>query len=497
MSDLIDFTQLFSETLARVRARFDADANAGLDDTDPAFIDTREGSFYWDVTQPPAMECARLWDAMTETAAAAFPSTAWGDYLDEHGQTFNLTRYPAYAAQGYLTFVTDGIEVLIAIGTTASSVASQTGQAITFQTIESGQTCAPLEWPDGVVVTPYDSGGSLAAGSRFYHVTALNQFGETKGSPDQNVPAVTASNVGRNDIEWQPVDGASSYQVYVTQDEHALGLRIGSTVATTFVDDGTIIPGGQEPQINTTSGIILQAQASQTGSAGNVAEGAVTVLNTLIDDVISVNNADRFAGGAEAESDDDFRTRILGEYMGTSGGGNVFDYKRWVTGQGIARVAVTPVWDGPGTVLVVIMQADGSPVLQSQINTIQRFLDPVPGMGQGQAPVGATVTVTTTTVVDIDIDAEVIPKAGYSLDGTGNTIAYRQSILSALNTYLTSLDPGDTVVYDHVIACFFVTGVFNLSNVVVNGQISDIVLASGTLPEVARLGNTDGITEPS
>jgi len=493
MTDLADFTELFSETLARVRARLDADANAGLTDDEPAWIDTREGTFYWDVTQPPALEMARLWDAMTETAAAAFPSTAWGDYLDEHGQTFNLTRDPAVAAQGTLVFVATDV-VLIAAGTQASSVASQTAVVITFQTLESGTTCDLLLTPSNVAVTGTPTGGTLPAATRYYHVTALNEFGETLGSADKAV--TTASNTGRNAITWDPVEGATSYQVYVTQTEASLGQLVGSTVATTFIDDGTINPSNQEPSLNTTSGINLAAGAVATGTAGNVSPGAVTSLDTVITQVYSVNNPAAFQGGQEEESDDDFRVRILGEYVGTSGGGNQADYRRWVAGQGIERVTVVPVWDGPGTVLVVLMQQDGSPVLSSEVDTIQAYLDPTPGEGEGQAPIGATVTVTTSTLLPIDITCEVIPQAGYSLDGAGSTIATRTAILTSIANYLATLGPGDKVVFEHIQACFFVPGVLDISATVVNGITSgEIPLESGTQNQVARVG-TVNFTEP-
>lgn len=494
VTDVTDFTQLFSETLARVRARLDADANAGLTEDDPAFIDTREGSFYWDVTQPPAMECARLWDAMTETAAAAFPSTAWGDYLDQHGLTFNLVRIPAESAVGTLMFVARE-PTLIAAGTQVSSVASQTGDVISFQTTESGTTCDALLIPANVQIVAEQSGGTLIAATRYYHVTALNEFGETTGSSD--TAAVTTSDAGRNTITWDAVDGAASYQVYVATTENTLGDRVGSTAATTFIDDGSLTPSGQQPQINLTSGVVLAAAAVTPGTEGSVAAGAISSLDTVLPSVYSVNNPDRFQGGAEAESDDDFRVRIMGEYLGSAGGGNVADYKRWATGEGVERVSVIPVWDGPGTVLVIVMQRDGSPVLQSIIDRVQQYLDPDPGLGNGQAPIGATVTVGTSTLVDIDIVAEVIPQDGYSLDGAQNTIAYRNTILTALQTYLRSLEPGDTVVYEHIQACFFVPGVHNIQGVTVNGTVDpEYPLAGGATPEVARLG-TVTLTEPS
>ena len=485
MTDVVDLTEVFSETLARVRARMDADANAGLDPTDPAFIDTREGTFYWDLTQPSAMECARLWDAMTETVAAAFPSTAWGDYLDEHGQTFALTRDPAYSATGQLTFITDK-PTLVAAGTQASTLQTATGDANTFQTTESGTTGALLPVPTGVTVTPAATGGFLSAGTRYYHVTALNQFGETTGTSD--IAGVTTGTTSKNTIAWTAVAGATSYAVYVSTATGSLGNLVKTTTSTSVVDDGTVTPSTAEPSVNTTSGITVDADALVAGSAGNVAAGAISSLDSVLPDVISVTNLTAMSGGAEEESDDDFRIRIIGEYVGTSGGGNVTDYNRWSASQGISRVTVVPVWNGPGTVLVIAMQPNGSPVAASVVTALQQYLDPVPGLGQGQAPIGATVSVVTSTVLTVNIVAGVDGENGYTLDGTGNTIATRQAILTALQAYLQGLEPGDTLVYQHLQAAFFVTGIHKITGLTVNGGTADITLASGTTPQVPVLG---------
>ena len=486
MSDVTDLAEVFSETLATVRARMDQDANSAVTTDDPDWVDTREGSFYWDMTQPPAMEIARLWDAMTETVAAAFPSTAWGDYLDEHGQTFGLTRNPAVASTGQLTFIA-GAPTVIAVGTQASAIAPLTGDVQSYQTTESGTTTTPLPWPTNVTVTPSATGGHLSAGTRYYHVTALNDFGETLGSPDTS--GITTGSTGENTITWVAVAGADSYNVYVTQAANSQGQLLGNVTGPSYTDDGTVTPAADtiEPTTATTSGVTLAAQALVAGSAGDVAQNAVTSLDTVLPTVISVFNPIPMTGGQEPESDADFRDRILGEYQGTSGGGNVVDYRRWAASQGVGRATVIPVWDGAGTVLVVAMNADGTPVASSAVTNLQQFLDPNPGLGQGQAPVGATVTVVTSTILAVDIVADVDGEDGYTLDGTGNTIATRQAITSALVTYLQSLEPGDVIVYEHVQACFFVTGVHQVLNLQVNGGTTDIVLAAGASPQVAQL----------
>src|SRR4051812_26393531 len=103
---LLNFLPVVAEDADSVRGRYDADANAGLDPADPAFVDTTEGGFYWDLTQGSVLENVRLWDFLgTEMVAAMFPGTAWGDYLDLHGETINLPRLDEVEATAQVLFV--------------------------------------------------------------------------------------------------------------------------------------------------------------------------------------------------------------------------------------------------------------------------------------------------------------------------------------------------------------------------------------------------------
>ncbi|HMF58811.1 MAG TPA: hypothetical protein VK595_00485, partial [Vicinamibacterales bacterium] len=73
MPALAEFQPLFTESIDTIRARIDANVNAGLDPTDVRFQDTIPGSFFWDHTQTFAMEAEFLWDfASTELVASFF-----------------------------------------------------------------------------------------------------------------------------------------------------------------------------------------------------------------------------------------------------------------------------------------------------------------------------------------------------------------------------------------------------------------------------------------
>ena len=106
-------------------------------------------------------------------------------------------------------------------------------------------------------------------------------------------------------------------------------------------EPGTAIPSGTEVLcgsmvFKTTSAAWISAEGfcevgarCQTeGTVGNVAANSITVLRVAIDGVKSVTNTAPFGGGAQAESDDSFRNRILEKIRRpiTSGNRNHFIY---------------------------------------------------------------------------------------------------------------------------------------------------------------------------
>jgi uncharacterized phage protein gp47/JayE len=377
---------LRDESILDVRARFDADANAGIDPSDPAFKDLTVGGFYYDVTQPAVMECARLWDFFsTEVPAVAFPAYAFGEYLDEHGITVNVPRKDGVKATGEVTFT----------GTNGTQIPSGTTVAV------------PQDDPDA----------------------------------DPIIFETTASD----------------------------------TIGNQATPNGTIT---------------IPVQAVETGPAGNVPTGAVTELLTGIEGVESVTNASAITGGADVESDELYRERILLEYANPHGAGTIADYERWALGfPPVGYVTVVPLWNGPGTVQVVVTDQENNPVSNTVKDGLQAALDPVPGEGRGLAPIGATVTVDTPVLFNVDVQVELVLDEGYSIDGAAGTTDVSATIEDAIRDYIDTLPPGSDVIRNKVIeAIMLVPGVLDLQNLLMNGSAGNLSVASLQVPQ------TDDVT---
>jgi uncharacterized phage protein gp47/JayE len=378
VADITDRIPLLAVTVEEVRARVDADANAGLAPDDERFLDTTEGGFYWDLTQPAVLEIARLWDfAASEVPAAIYVASSWGENLDDHGETINVPRKDESFATGEVTFLgEDG--TIISVGTS----------------IGTAQT-DPEEEPPSFVTT--------AAGT---------------------------------------------------------------------------ISGGT---------LTLTVKAAEAGVASNVAPGAASFPLTPIEGLTSVSNAEGITGGSDVETDESYRARLLIELGAAQGAGNVADYKRWALSYpGVGFVKVVPLWEGAGTVLVVITDDENNPVSNPIKEGLQAELDPVPGEGLGKAPVGAEVTVATPSAVTVPVSAEVDLLPGYTLDGAGGTTAVRAALEKSIAEYVDRLSPGDDVLINKTESRFFlVEGLEDVHNVKLEGVAANKAI---TDEQVAQIG---------
>lgn len=456
MPHLLDFLPLRQETLATIRARLDADANAGLDPEDEAFIDTTPGGWYHDITQAVAQELLRFWDmASLDVPAVVFVDFAWGIYLDYHGEDVGLPRKAAAKATGEVTF--SGTDALIGENTEVSTI--------------------------------------------------------------------------QVDVDEEPVSFKTT-------------------------EGGTITGTGS---------ITLPVVAMEDGTSGNVAAGAIALLLSPVEGIATIENEDAITGGADVEADDFYRERLKIEKSVAQGAGSVADYRRWaLLNASVGFVRVVPLWNGPGTVRVVITDPNNDPVSSTVEDEVQASLDPYTaettttetpltlpdgtigvvstvgfadsgrividgdqlveytgvtsttftgctggtgshaagtqvvqhGEGKGLAPVGAMVTVDTPAALTVDIDAVLQLRDNYSIDGTDGRIPVQADLEAALAEYVNNLPPGGedppgaespagsgAVLLNKARAAFFqVEGVYDVDSLELNGAATDLAVGALQVP---------------
>lgn len=110
-----------------------------------------------------------------------------------------------------------------------------------------------LSTPSNSAFATATTGGSLADGTYYYRVSAINALGETLASTEtsQVVPAGTVTNTVT--VNWGAVSNATGYKVYGrTTGAELLIAAVGAV--TTYVDTGSVTPAGALPVANTTGG---------------------------------------------------------------------------------------------------------------------------------------------------------------------------------------------------------------------------------------------------
>ncbi len=110
--------------------------------------------------------------------------------------------------------------------------------------------------------------------------------------------------------------------------------------------------------------------------------------------------------GQDAETDEAYRSRVIERLRQKAFGGNVADYKRFVGEiDGVGDLKVFPAWQGGGTVLISVVDAEYNPITPDFARVIKNAVDPEDdtGNGVGIAPIGHRVTVTTPERYPVDI----------------------------------------------------------------------------------------------
>jgi hypothetical protein len=111
-----------------------------------------------------------------------------------------------------------------------------------------------LGTPKQPTVTTATTGGSLAANTYYYVVTALNTAGQTLASAETSI--VTTGSTSANTITWSPgVVGAATYRVWRGTASGAENVYY-TTTNTTYVDTGAAGTSGTLPTSNTATGVL-------------------------------------------------------------------------------------------------------------------------------------------------------------------------------------------------------------------------------------------------
>jgi uncharacterized phage protein gp47/JayE len=482
MADILDFQSPYDEDVNSIRARVEAAA-------DPD-IDKRPGEIFYDITTPIIFEIQRLWDSVNYYSSISFLPWSFGTYLDYKGAyEIGVNRQAAQQATGEVTFIGERDTVIPAGTVTSTSPRVVTDPVYLFETTDDDQIgmLAPIAAPTAVA----GLAGAISA-TVSYRVTFVGRGGETDPSPATTDITVSSKKVELSDLPIGPY-GTTARKIYrrdtASGDYRLLATLTNNTVTVYSDNEGSTLATAVAPTDNSTDRVSISTRSQESGEDYNVGIYAIDQLVDAIPGVESVTNESAFTDGADRESDDDYRIRLVNTVLSPAGQGNKADYIRWATEfDGVADAIVLSQWNGANTVKVVLVGVDNSPVSAGIVAEVQAALDPdIDGAGGALAPIGAVVTVQSVAQVNVALSATITHETGYTLDGTDGTAATRAAIIAAVTTYLRTLKPGSSVVWAEVLASIVtVVGVADVSSLTLNGSAVNVTTTS---TQIAALGS--------
>lgn len=284
---------------------------------------------------------------------------------------------------------------------------------------------------------------------------------------------------GEHGVERRPAERATGKVTFAGA--NGVVVPTGTRVATA-ADAVTSTPSVEfETIASVTIGGLGLVEASvravEAGVLGNVAAGAIAVLVEQVPGVTGIANAAAIGGGDETESDASLLERYLLKVRNPGTSGNRADYLQWALGtDGVGGAQVQPLWNGPGTVKVYVLNQDKRAASAAIVAAVQEAIAPgAAGTGAGKAPIGANVVVTAPTELPIVISVKLTLRVGW-------TLAQAVSGIQAIMTdYLKSLAFADAVVrYSKVNSLLLdVPAIEDLSNLTMNGGTSNVTVGIG------------------
>ncbi len=218
--------------------------------------------------------------------------------------------------------------------------------------------------------------------------------------------------------------------------------------------------------------------------------------NSYIGQILPVTSNDRLswaeiteivAPARDEETDDHLRDRLLKADDWVAYGGNVADYLSMLSKiNEVGAGQVYPVWAGPGTVKLVILNNNLMPASADLVKKVKNLIDPEDreALGYGLAPIDHQVTVVAPSILTVDVASTV------TIDSKQNADSVKAKIKEAIENYFellrqswNTVDPktgrgySQTVYRSKILSQIMsVEGVINASVPVLNGTDGDITL---------------------
>ena len=239
-------------------------------------------------------------------------------------------------------------------------------------------------------------------------------------------------------------------------------------------NDGKNFITVETKKIESTGTVDIKAQSQDVGVSCNVDAETIIKIPMSIYGVSAVTNKNSAYDGFDEETDEELLERLLFKVRQPATSGNKNHYIIWATNvEGVGGVKVLPLWNGNGTVKVIITNAENEIATEDLIAKVQNYIDE-------QRPIGATVTVVSPKPLNIDIGLKVTK-------GSGNPNEIKNVVNDFFKTTAFEREYVSYAQVGKVILEKTATGVQDYSDLTLNNKAENIALTDEQLPTVGQV----------
>ena len=233
-------------------------------------------------------------------------------------------------------------------------------------------------------------------------------------------------------------------------------------------------------------------ECETAGACGNQYLGNLVPVETMMG-LAEATLTELRTDGEDEEADEELRKRYFASFEADAFGGNVADYRRMINSlQNVGGVKVYPVWQGGGTVKVVIIDQGWRSPGETELADLQAQIDPEKrGEGYGIAPIGHRVTAEGVAEVSCSITLGMTLAEG----------AVQQTVVEEMRkrfeVYLEELrknwaDSSYLTVRISYLESYALEteGVVDVSDCRINGGSSNLILGENEVPVLGEIGVT-------
>ena len=228
--------------------------------------------------------------------------------------------------------------------------------------------------------------------------------------------------------------------------------------------------------------VTVPAKATTAGIIGNTAAHTIVVNTSSFDDITGITNNEPFKDGIEEEDDESLYERIkeYNQIQGDRGTGNPSDYKRWaesVPGTGTAKV-IRPT-DTSGIVTIILTDGNGDPASEDLCTDVYNYIMSPADENSRLAPCGAFLKV-------MPPQTQMITITGILELTSGDIESVTSTFVDRFKVYLEEAISHGEVLYHRVCNILGdIEGVYDITDITVNGGTSNIPLENGVFPFIS------------